>query len=340
MGNITFNAGQSASKKKRAASSASKKSRSVKKKKSTPVPAVRYLRYELTNSGSAGTETSHYIDLARDLSAINRRLMRQGRAYHVKRISIVSSNTIPAPGQNAGRVTIGTAPDSWTVRNAWKRGFESWKMMHFDASKAAFGTLAGKYSDFKVNLSDDFRSATKLTPKDNGGNNLTLGEWNYATLVSPDGTTSADSFEVHLLGDHNGSAGAWTSVGLVKSYGASRQTVDNGQPYTPSTASDDPLVNLFDDGTVFDEVIQLQEDENDDPPYSRDGYAGGSSNHPKPIVVQQTTLGADGRASVGGFTAICGLLEIEATSPVANDVYSVLVELAPGNYRGIAADVI
>lgn len=316
--------------------SKAKKSRSVKK----TIPAVRYLRYELTNSGSAGTETSHYIDLARDLSAINRRLMRQGRAYHVKRISIVSSNTIPSPGQSAGRVTIATAPDSWTVRNAWKRGFAMWQRMHEKSAQGVPGTVEGKFSDFKVNLSDDFRSATKLVPKDNGGNNLLLGEWDYATLVSPDGTTSADSFEVHLLGDHNGSAGAWTSVGLVKSYGASRQTIDNGQPYTPSTASDDPIVNLFDDGTVFDEVIQLQEDENDDPPYSRDGYAGGSSNHPKPIVVQQTTLGADGRASVGGFTAICGLLEVESTSPVANDVYSVLVELAPGNYRGIAADVI
>lgn len=323
--------------------SRAKKSRSVKK----TIPAVRYLRYELTNSGSAGTETSHYIDLARDLSAINRRLMRQGRAYHVKRISIVSSNTIAgyggtpdSPKVNAGRVSFSTAPDSWTVRNAWKRGFEMYQRMHDKATMGVPGTVQGKFSDFKVNLSNDFRTATKLVPKDNGGNNLTLGEWDYATLVSPDGTTSADSFEVHLLGDHNGSAGSWTSVGLVKSYGASRQTVDNGQPYTPSTANDDPIVNLFDDGTVFDEVIQLQEDENDDPPYSRDGYAGGSSNHPKPIVVQQTTLGADGRASVGGFTAICGLLEIEATSSVANDVYSVLVELSPGNYRGIAADVI
>jgi hypothetical protein len=56
--------------------------------------------------------------------------------------------------------------------------------------------------------------------------------------------------------------------------------------------------------------------------------------------VQQTTLGADGRASVGGFSAMCGLIEIEATSPVADDLYSILVELAPGKYRGIAADVI
>lgn len=316
------------------------------KKKATP--AVRYLRYELTNSGSPGTETSHFIDLARDISAINRRLYRQGRAYHVKRISIVSSNTIAgfggtpdSPKVNAGRVTVSVAPDSWSVRNAWKRGFEHWRIMHGNTiSLGGTDNLQGKFSDFKINLSNDFRTATKLVPKDNGGNNLVLGEWDYATMVSPDGTTSADAFELHLLGDHVGSAGAWTSVGLVKSYGASRQTVDNDQPYTPSTASDDPLVNMFDDGTVVDEIVQLQEDENDNAPYSRDGYAGGSSNHPKPLVVQQTTLGADGRATVGGFTAICGVVEFETTSSVASDVYSLLVELAPGNYRGIAAEVI
>jgi hypothetical protein len=60
---------------------------------------------------------------------------------------------------------------------------------------------------------------------------------------------------------------------------------------------------------------------------------------PKPIVVQDTTV-VDGRATVGGFVARCGLLEIEAKSPVASDVYSVLVELAPGKYRGVGAEVI
>ena len=328
-----------------------KKSRSGKK---NTTPAVRYLRYELTNSSNAGTETSHYIDLARDISAINRRLYRQGRAYHVKRISIVSSNTIAAhnvadlssfPGitdftQNAGRVTIAVAPDSWTVRNAWKRGFKVWNMHRDEAARAAGNTLKSKFDDFKVNLSRDHQLATMLVPKDNGGNNLQFGEWNYADMFSPDGTTSADAFQIHLLGDHVGSTGSFTSVGLVKSYGQSRTTVDLDQPNVPSTVTADPLLNTFDHGTVIDEVVSQMIAENDNPPYDVVNYPGSDGNMAKPIVVQQTTLGADGRASVGGFTAICGLLEIEATSPKANDVYSVLVELAPGSYRGIAADVI
>ncbi len=121
----------------------------TKKKASTS--AVRYLRYELTNSGTPGTETSHFIDLARDLSAINRRLYRQGRAYHVKRVSIVSSNTIAAPGASAGRVTVGVAPDSWTVRNAWRRGFNLWTRMNKDAMKSTgLNNIQGKFADFKV----------------------------------------------------------------------------------------------------------------------------------------------------------------------------------------------
>jgi hypothetical protein len=323
-------------------------------KKKSKTPAARYLRYELTNSGSAGTETSHYIDLARDLSRINRRLYRQGRDYHVKRISIVSSNTIAGVGvydqtvlpgattqtQNAGRVTFGTIPDGWVARQAWRRGFTTWNAMNKKAMTATGNSVKGTWSDFKVHLSNDMRNATPLNPLDNGGNAYNSGEWVYSQLVSPDGTTSADSFELHMMGDHAGSVGAWGSVGLIKSYGESRATVIAGSPRVPAEATDDPLVNVFDDGTVTDEIIEDLSGQNDESPYNLGNYPGDDGNGPKPMVVQQTTLGADGRATVGGFNALCGLIEIEATSPIPGDVYSVLVELAPGNYRGIAADVI
>jgi hypothetical protein len=213
--------------------------------------------------------------------------------------------------------------------------------MNKDAMQSTgLNNIQGKFADFKVHLSRDHQSATMLVPKDNGGNDLTLGEWNYAEVHSPDGTTSSDQISLHLLGDHVGSAGSWTTVGLVKSYGESRATVDNDQPNVPSAASDDPLVNMFDHGTVQDEIINSLEAENDNAPYSTSDYPGSDANHPKPLVVQQTTLGADGRATVGGFTAMCGVLELETTSPIASDVYSVLVELAPGSYRGVGAEVI
>ena len=309
-------------------------------------PAVRYLRYELTNSGTPGTETSHFIDLAKDLSAINRRLYRQGRRYHVKRISIVSSNTNQlAPGNDAGtssgRVTFATAPESWITQQAWQRGFKVWSEMQRSAQKNTASDLRGTWNDFKVYLTASHATGTKLQPKDNGGNGVDYGDWSYSDFISPDGTTTTDEFYACLLGDHVGSAGSRTSISLVKSYGESRATVSQRPtPDTGAVDSDDPLINLFDDGTVIDEIIDKMQSDGEDPPYDIDEYPGDNGNMPKPLVVQQTTLGTDGKASVGGFHAMCGLLEIEATSPHANDVYSVLVEIAPGSYRGIAAEVI
>jgi hypothetical protein len=177
-------------------------------------------------------------------------------------------------------------------------------------------------------------------PKDNGGNDVATGEWSYSAVVSPDGTTSTDSYFLHMLGDHIASGSNYSSVGLVKSYAETRATVDTNNPNTASVNTDDPLLNLFDDGTQVDEIADNLQTIGEDTPYDRDTYPGETGNMPQPLVVQQTTLGVDGRSSVGGFSALCGLIEIETTSPVANDVYSVLVELAPGKYRGIAAEVI
>ena len=308
--------------------------------KKTSTPAARYLRYELTNSATPGTETSHYIDLAKDLSAINRRLYRQGRCYHVKRISIVSSNTIPSPGQNAGRVTFGVVPDTWVARGAWKRGFDAWRKMQRKAVQLTGNDITPTWNDFKVYLTNDHKFGTALSPLDNGGNVATAGDWSYSVFRSPDGTTSADDYNAHMLGAHNGSVGAYNNIGLIQSYGDARATIAQPSPNVQNTADDDPLANLFDDGTVTDEVIADMRSKGEDAPYAIGGYPGDGTNHPKPLVVQQTTLGADGRATVGGFSAMCGLVEIEATSPIGSDVYSVLVELAPGSYRGIAAEVI
>jgi hypothetical protein len=222
---------------------------------------------------------------------------------------------------------------------AWKRAFDTWNRQNKEATQNLAGRIAGTWADFKVYMSQDARVGTVLRPMDNGGNLYDQGEWVYSQMVTPDGTTSADSFELHLLGDHNGSVGAWNSVGLIKSYGESRATVSSGDPNVPSVASDDPLVNVFDYGTTVDEVIDDLEFSNDEPPYNIADYPGDDGNGPKPAIVQDTTL-RDGSAIMAGFNAMCGLLELESKSPIANDVFSVLVELSPGPYRGIKADVI
>jgi hypothetical protein len=309
--------------------------RSRSAKKTTIIPAVRHLRYEMTNSAAAGTETSHYMDIARDLSVINRRLMRQGRVYHVKKVTVVSSNT-PNGGSRISASVIGP---SWVSRQAWKRGFQTWQKMNSEAMHANLKSVQGTWADFKVFMDEGQTTHTLLTPKDNGGNNYSVGEWTYSKYVSPDGTTSADEFGAWMLGDHDGAAGAWNHIGLIKSYAESRATVQDGSPFVPSNLSDDPLVNVFDYGTTVDEVLDNVEGDNDQAPYNIYTYPGEAGNGPKPLLVQDATI-IDGRAVMGGFEAMLGLIEFEIKSPLPSDVYSVLVELAPGPYRGIKADVI
>ena len=142
-----------------------------------------------------------------------------------------------------------------------------------------------------------------------------------------------------MLGDHSGAAGSRLSVGLVKSYGESRATVNLGDPNIPNEASTDPLVNVFNYGENIQFVIQDLEEQNDEPPYDIASYPGDDLNGAKPQIMQDTTI-VDGKTTVGGFVARCGLIEIETKSPIASDVYSILVELAPGSYRGVKAEVI
>lgn len=303
--------------------------------KKSKTPASRYLRYEMQMSANAGTEVSAYIDIAKDLSAMNRRLYRQGREYHIKRITVVSSNT-PNGGN---RISFSTAPNTWVTRNAWKRGFAVYKEMNKNASRNLSSDVAGTYDDFKVYLSNTHRTGTELSPNDNGGNNVQPGEWVYSQFVTPDGTATHDEFETGLLGTDVGAAGTRTYVGLIRSYALSRATVQVDSPNVDINVRDDPLVNVLDSGTQIDEVLENLIQNGDNTPYNTGAYPGGTTNMPLPVVVQDTTI-VDGKATVGGFSAICGLIEVEAKTQQPNDVLSILVEVAPGNYRGVAAEVI
>ena len=83
-------------------------------------------------------------------------------------------------------------------------------------------------------------------------------------------TSGSDTFTAHLLGPHNGVAGARNSIGLVLSYGESRPTIGNvggDAPQMDSDGDDDPLINLFDAGTQVDEVAQNLDSYGDMPPY-------------------------------------------------------------------------
>lgn len=332
----------------RASGSKRKRSNTSSKKKSIE-PAIRHLRYQLTNSGTPGTETSHFFDLFRDLSAVNRRLYQQGRDLHVKKITVTSRNT------RSGLVSVGTAPSSWPVHQGWKmakRMYDEMRMGHGGAPGSGMPTsiTPATWADFKVYLSADHKSATNAVPLDNGNNQVKLGEWVYSKYQSPDGTTGADEYTVHLLGNHVGAAGSRTEVGIVQAYEESRRTVQ--QDNTGSEINtDSPWVNLFDDGTTLDEIATDMLNDGDLPPYDFNEYPGGATNLPKPLVAGMAAIAATSNDAtpapgtayaapsvvIGGFNAPCGLLEIEIQSTEASDVFDVLIEVASGDYKGVKA---
>ena len=166
------------------------------------IVAERHLRYQLVNSATPNVETSHFIDLARDLSAINRRLYEQGRYYKVARVTVTSRNTY------GGLVSVCAAPSTWVVVEAWKKARMYWLRQQKEVAEAA-GVKPQTWADFKVYLSDTHRTGTVDRPRDNGNNVVSSSNanWDYSEFVSPDGTTSADPFWCHLLGADNGSAG-------------------------------------------------------------------------------------------------------------------------------------
>ena len=332
---------------------ASKKKTNVAKKFT---PVNRFLRYQITTSGTANTETSHFIDIMRDLSASNRRLYRQHKVVQIANISVTSRNT------NNGLISFSTAPDTWVTRAALRRG----KKMHEEMASLALDLPGsekrkGRWNDFKVYLSDDHRLAqsdSNKTPRtrDNGNLLAGSGEWVYSKFQSPDGQTGSDEFRAHILGAHTPGAdpatNPYTSIGLIQSYGEARATVNDDTPLVDSQGSDDPLLNLFDAGTQVDEIANDLENDGDNPPYKilqsgdkstiGEHYPGASSNMPKPIVNRLAAIGQQGGSSaptvmLPGFTALCGLLEIEVQSASASDEFDITIEIAPGSYKGIAA---
>lgn len=223
-----------------------------------------------------------------------------------------------------------------------------WKKMRLDHGGAPGSGLPASvtpatWSDFKVYLSAEHKSAGGIQAIDSAGNGVAVNEWRYSMFYSPDttGGASADEYDVKLLGNHDGAHGNYTCVGLIDAYAESRRTVqidDTGDEMVGNS----PWIQLFDDGETLDEVLTEMKIDGDEPPYDLDVYTGLNGNMPKPLVRDLKTIvnyGADNAPSVtfGGFAVPCGLLEIEVASMTPSDQLDILVELAPGDYKGVKA---
>lgn len=312
-------------------------------------PAIRHLRYLLThNTGAPNNDDSHFIDIARDLSALNRRSYRQGKVYHIAGITVHDTDTNPT------WVKIGAAPDTWMTRNAWYKGFKLWMAMNEQVTENPTGlaSIEGKYADYKVFLSRNhithYDAGTDVAgPHSLAEEEIGRGEWEYSKYFLPreggSGSPDYDETNITLLGPNNGSLGSFTSVGLLAGYEETRALPQSAEPSVPGSVDVSWQTNLFDMGDVFDDIAGELMDANDAPPYARVDYTGGANQGGTnpwvgPALIGQTfTTSTIQVGRVGPLSAICGLLEVVTRSDTSNNVIGLTVELMPGQYKGVAA---
>jgi len=298
----------------------------------------RFLRFILTHNGDDGHEDFHYIDLAQQLSLINRRLYRQGMVYHVANITVHD-------GDGDAFVKFCTAPNTYITHKAWATGFRNWKkqramvLQGMDQSLVP-RSLTGAWSDFKVYLNaDHIDDVDKPTFSDIENTNIsTAGDWDYSKFYQDyDANGVQDEMYIHLMGGHDGTTLDWDSIGLIEALDEIWPT-QGQEPVVDSAASTSIYINMFDSGQ--DEIMDDIENESDDPPYSSSLMPGANASAPYPWEVREVHLGTSANKTgyVGGFPVPCGLLCIETKSSGLGNEIGLLIEMVPGKYKGVMAE--
>jgi len=287
-----------------------------------------------------------YVDIAQCLSIINRRMYRQGMNYAVGSVEVYCAT--------AGRLEVNIVPRTWVADNATTKAFENWKDQRAEVLKES-PSLKAKWSDFKIFLDPAHATAGvagNLTPVDSEGDPYSLGEWNASEFVIPvtggsGGLGLAQEVTMHIVGDHI-PAGAFnnavTSAGLIKSYADSRSYVLAPDPVQPPGYNTNMYIRESSHDEMAADIIQNVTNHNDNPPYDNDHYSGGDTNAPEPEFVDTAIISNYGDSSafskgvIGSFIAPLGLLKFQGLSFDEDAVISVVVNLVPGNYKGILAE--
>jgi len=320
-------------------------------------PAILDLPFTFTGDDLLGN--ARYVDTARELSKINRRLYSQERMYAFQGLTFIwradSSKTMASC-----QVKISTAGNSWVVQNSYIKGRALWDEMQ-DLVLDDNPSVKGRWHDFKCKLDYLMTTGRLLKVQDVSGTIIKEGEWDYATYVMPEHDVDpatglpldADEYSPCLIGVDTTvprpapASGNTGNRCLVKAYEESRGTVQPEDPNVPAGLSTSFFNLLTDSGSQEPELAEVILDENNEPPYDDDEYVGSDTNGAAGIQVGYGAISAaevDGR--VGSFIAPCGLMRIEligytdAGVVIPNDDMpdiDIVLHVAPGMYKGTAS---
>ncbi len=304
------------------------------------------------------TNLNGYIDIAQCLSFVNRRQYEQGKCYYVESIKAITS-----PGAAAGAsygFQFSTIPDTWVTANAWVKAHALWDQMNQKVLEDN-PSVQGKWAQFITFMDVAHQNGgsgtagpnLNLLPVDTGGNKINTGEWAVSEYVFPQHTVdpatglplAADEATCHMLGDDDGdvTAGTLASGGIIASYQDTRARVQIA-PDVPADMSISWMTLLTDDGSQEPELADVIEAANDEPPYDRDDYVGGSANWSLPVTAGLGYVSAYSPEEMfSGFKVPLGLIKVDVTAngeATTSQQVAFELTLAKGHYKGVAATAV
>ena len=301
--------------------------------------------YKLNYTIPAGSNTS-FIDLARDISRLSRRFVRQGNLFAISNVRVTTASASSPAGTG---VYVSTMQNTWTVSNAWHKSFAMWNKQQMEAIEDAGAESAvARFRDFKVYMDADHLATGNLDPVNLGPflpgpypnavvtapSPLAAEDWDYSRIVIPnDGAVGVtNSYFLHMHG-----ADAATSKAMAAGYQESRAFPQSPDPVSPSIQNG-WMAEMFDVGDDSDSVLIFTNQQNRLLPYDQTEYPGADGNYifpeNKAWCFNRSTTGVN-TFNLGGMVAPCGLLRIDQLYSEGSETPLIIeIELMPGNQKG------
>jgi hypothetical protein len=294
--------------------------------------------------------TTNAINIARDLSWMNSKneevTTRDGHVYaYICNITVVSDA--------AAQLTVTTAPNSWKMRNSFRK-WHAYRDMMFEEAGVSESEKGRYGKTIRPYLDPNFKAATQRVPtlagdSGAGAGVATLGEWTYTEIaatpgfdtdaVGTEGGSIVDVYDLSICGPNTVSSTTtlgterYSNVGMIMSYNQDRQEV-----ITPTLDSEtvegqnNPLALLRYKGASAGEVMNIAEDQElEAPPY--DIRDNGDSIYPVISELGQLSPGWNGSNSIPskskltGVVVPAGMFVLTASAAGSADVSGILVEV-------------
>jgi len=251
------------------------------------------------------------IDLAKNLSKVNRRLYRQARTYECK-LDLTANSTV-------GEVYVYALADNWMNSRALKMAYAMYLENSKDERARLKDAQLARWEDFRVRSGADITVADPIQYNEGFfAVPMTLGEFALTIVVDAAGTQKSFSW----------GAGGATRYSILEEYDLAGNS--EVSPTTPT--GDVPYDNLMaDDSGTLGALLQ---NSGNRPPYDADGVL---ANSPW-VRVATLATGQSQKLSTGFFKAPCGLVILDAAGVPGGVVPDgISWEVKAGEYKGVHA---